>query len=91
MQTINDILNRPPKPFNIDDFGGLKDDEYIKDDVIYCKKCGGNRLFVDNGFRARCRCKCQNAAKERETIEREREIERQERMGKFKDISILED
>lgn len=90
-RTINDILNRPAKPFDINDFGGLRDDEYIKDDVIYCKECGGNRLYVHNNFRARCKCKCQSAKIERETKEREREIERQERMGKFKSISILED
>lgn len=91
MQTINDILNRPPKPFNIEDFGGLKEDEYIKDEVIYCKKCGGNRLFVHNDFRARCRCKCQVEKEEREETERAREIEQQAKMAVFKDISILAD
>lgn len=91
MQTINDILNRPSKPFNIDDFGGLKDDEYIKDEVIYCKNCKGNRLFVHNDFRARCRCKCQIEKAERETVEREQAIARQAKMDKFKEISILDD
>ena len=41
MKTITEILNRPPKPFNIKDFGGLREDEYIKDEVIYCKKFQG--------------------------------------------------
>lgn len=81
MKSISDILNRPRKPFNINDFGGLQDDEYIKDEVIYCKKCNTPRLFVNDIVRVRCICKCQTEKRDAEAKaikekERLREIEK---------------
>lgn len=40
-------------------------DEYEKDGMIYCKKCGGERLFIWNGKKIRCACRCQNEEYER--------------------------
>ena len=60
--------------FNVEDYGGLKDDEYIKDDKIFCKKCNTPRMFVstDGVFRARCVCKCQKEANEQRQAEAEK-------------------
>ena len=86
-----DIFNRPAKPFNLEDFGGLREDEYVMNDVIMCRKCDTPRMFEhNNGRKVRCFCECQGKARDRAEKERKRETERQERMGCFKSISILE-
>ena len=82
MRKIGDIFNRPPKPFNIKDFGGLQDDEYIKDEVIYCKKCNTARMFVNGNFKTRCLCKCQGEARDNEARE-EKERERLKEIEKM--------
>ena len=94
MKELGEVLNRKFKPFNIEDFGGLKEDEYIKDEVIYCKKCNTNRLFVADGgtFRARCICKCQaeERDRERELAEREkRERELEKELADLKTASLI--
>lgn len=92
MRSIADILNRPAKPFDVEDYGGLREDEYILDEVIYCKKCNTPRLFVlqDTSFKARCMCKCQ--AEEHERKEQEwKEIEKQREIEKFKRASLMGD
>ena len=53
----------------------LKDDEFLKDGLPYCKSCKTKRFFVseDNDFAIRGMCKCQEeAAKQREEAERKR-------------------
>ena len=88
MQSIRDILDRPARPFNISDFGGLKDDEYIKDDVIMCSKCNTARLFVHQNFKVRCLCDCQ--AKARDDAERaEKERERQKEIERYQKASLI--
>lgn len=90
MQSIGEILNRPRKPFDIKDFGGLQDDEYIKDEVIYCKKCNTARLFVNENFRVRCLCKCQGEARDNEEKER-KEQERLKEIEKIQSASLIGD
>lgn len=90
-----DIFNRPAKPFNVEDFGGLREDEYIKDDVIICAKCEKPRMFVHGTFRARCLCECLTKARDDAEIaekerERQREIERYQKASligeRYKDV-----
>lgn len=90
MQSIGEILNREAKPFDIKDFGGLQEDEYIKDDFIWCKKCNTKRLWrsPDGTFAARCICKCQDEARNEE---RRQEIERERlrKIEKLKKASLI--
>ncbi len=90
MQAISHFFNRPPKPFNINDFGGLGEDEYLKDEVIYCKKCNTPRMFVAENFRVRCLCKCQG--EERDKAEQdERERERLKAIERLQQASLIGD
>lgn len=59
--------------FNFENFGGIAEDEYIKDGIIFCKKCNTARMFTspDGTFKTRCLCKCQ--AQERDNFYREEE------------------
>lgn len=88
MKSIVDILNRPPKPFNINDFGGLGEDEYLKDEIICCKKCNTPRMFAEGNFRVRCICKCQAEAKRREEQEK-LELEKQAEIEKLQKASLM--
>jgi DNA replication protein DnaC len=90
MKALSEILNRPRKPFNIKDFGGLQDDEYIKDEVIYCKKCNTPRLFVNDTFRVRCLCDCQGQARDNEEKAR-KERERLKEIEKIQSASLIGD
>lgn len=63
-------------------------EEYIKDDIIYCKKCNTPRMCM--GFTRMVRCICDCQAKERDRqIEIERQIEKQKRIDKIKQTSLL--
>lgn len=87
---INDIFNRPPKPFNLDDYGGLREDEYVMNDVIMCKKCDTARMFVHGNFKVRCLCKCQAEAQKQAEAE-EKERERQKEIEKYQTASLIGD
>ncbi|MEG2002808.1 MAG: ATP-binding protein [Clostridia bacterium] len=52
----------------IEILGGLKDDEYLKDGVPFCKNCNTLRCFVspDGSFAQRCLCECQAEKRERD-------------------------
>ena len=83
---ILEVFNRPVKPFNVEDFGGLREDEYIMNEVIMCRQCDTPRMFVDDKFniKVRCLCACQTekrdkAEQEEKERERQREIERIQR------------
>lgn len=74
----------------------LKDDEYIKDNLVYCKLCNTPRsLFIkppfDNKERlVRCICECQT--KKRDDEERqEREFKRLNELQKLKVASLIGD
>ncbi len=88
LKSISDILDRPPKPFDVEDFGGLKADEYVKDDIIYCRQCETARLFVHGNFRVRCLCQCQAAARDKEEQEM-KERERQREIEKYQRASLI--
>ena len=64
--------------FNIENFGAIAEDEYIKDGIIFCKKCNTARMFIspDGTFKTRCLCKCQ--AQERDNFYREEEERKRE-------------
>ena len=85
---IMDVFNRPVKPFDVDDYGGLQQDEYIMNDVIMCQKCDTPRMYVDEKFniKVRCLCACQTEKRDKEAQdikdkERQREIERLQRVS----------
>ena len=70
----------------------LQDDEYKKDNMVYCKKCNTARTTVVNIFDkeriVRCICKCQKEDLEKEK-EVEKEIEKQKRIAKLQEASLL--
>lgn len=68
---IIDMKDWKNKPFDVNDYGGLKEDEYIKDEVIYCKKCNTPRMFVNDEYKVRCICKCQEEARKKEQAEKD--------------------
>lgn len=80
MQSIGEVLkamaSELKEPLNIEKLG-LADDEYIKDDNIYCENCDTPRTVHINIFESerivRCICKCQ---KEKE-LEEEKKKELQ--------------
>lgn len=88
MESLESILKRRNRPFNIDDYGGLKEDEFIKDEVIYCKKCGEKRMHVSEFIKVRCLCKCQYEEMEAEQA-REKELERQDAIRKLQKASLM--
>lgn len=87
---IDDIFNRPPKPFNLEDYGGLRKDEYVMNDVIMCQKCDTARMFVHGNFKVRCLCKCQAEAQKQAEAE-EKERERQKEVEKIQRASLIGD
>ena len=70
----------------------LLEDEYKKDDIIYCKNCNTPRMTVVEAFgekrAVRCICKCQKEKRDREA-EIEKEVERQMRFAKLQEASLL--
>lgn len=88
MEAIGDILKKNKNNFNVEDFGGLSDDEYIKDEVIYCKKCNTPRMFVNEHFKVRCLCKCQAEERDR-AKDMERERKRLEYIDKLQTASLI--
>ena len=73
-----------------DKFGGLRDDEYIKEDMIYCKSCHTPRLYVseDGNIKVRCICKCQAEVRDKE-MEQQKLIEEQVKFKKLQEASLL--
>lgn len=104
METLTErILNigkRSVKPFNVEDYG-IREDEYVKGEMILCRNCHTERLFVDeaHGIRTRCLCECQSeklrkSKKEAEELKRQMEIERLQRVSligeRYKNASFTE-
>lgn len=88
LKPIPNIFDRPAKPFRIEDFGGLRADEYVKDEVIYCRKCNTPRMFVHGNFKVRCLCKCQAESQKRKE-EEEKERERLREIEKYQKASLI--
>jgi DNA replication protein DnaC len=70
----------------------VKEDEYEKNDIIYCKKCNTPRTTVVELFGnkrvVRCICKCQKEARDREE-QQQKELEKQLRLAKLQEASLL--
>ena len=68
----------------------LRIDEYVKDGMIYCKKCHTQRIFVseDKKFVARCLCRCQSEEREKQ-IELEKQKQQLEKIKQLKEMSLL--
>ncbi len=70
----------------------VQEDEYVKDDVIYCNKCDTPRTTVvevlGNKRVVRCICKCQAEARDKDEAMR-KEIEKQVRLAKLQEASLL--
>ncbi len=75
---------------NLDRFGGLSEDEYLQDDIIYCKKCNTSRMFVsdDKQYKVRCLCKCQAEERDRKE-EQQKLIDKQVQFRKLQEASLL--
>ncbi len=65
-----------------------EDEEYIKDDIIYCKKCNTPRMCMGLNRMVRCICECQAQARDRE-IELSKQKEKQRIVDKIKRTSLL--
>lgn len=67
---------------NIEEFN-LQEDEIFKDNMIFCKKCNGKRLFIDDELKicVRCLCDCQAEKRKKEDEENKR-LERIENIRK---------
>lgn len=92
MQAINDIVKMKSGA----SLENIREDEYVKDNLIYCKKCNTPRsLYINSPFGngeklVRCICDCQ----EKEYYEekrRERENERIKEIEKLKVASLIGD
>lgn len=67
----------------------LKEDEYLKNDIIYCKKCNTPRIAVlDNVYKVRCLCECQSEEVDKE-IEENKKQEQIEKFERLQQGSIL--
>ena len=70
----------------------VQEDEYEKEDVIYCKSCNTPRTTVvdvlGNKRVVRCICKCQAEKRDREQKIQE-EVEKQMRIKKLQEASLL--
>ena len=91
MKSLNDILNNnfiDKNMTNLLDTINLEE-EYIKDNIIYCKKCNTPRMCEGLfGRMVKCICKCQ--AEERDKQEElERQKEKQRIVDKIKQASLL--
>ena len=91
MKSLNDILNNNFIDKNITNLLDTinLEEEYIKDNIIYCKKCNTPRMCEGLfGRMVRCICKCQ--AEERDKQEElERQKEKQRIVDKIKQASLL--
>lgn len=67
----------------------LKEDEYLKDDIIYCKKCNTPRISVLDGvYKVRCLCECQSEEIDKE-LEDKKKQEQIEKFQRLQQGSIL--
>lgn len=67
-----------------------ENEEYIKDNLIYCKNCDTPRMCMGFNRMVRCICKCQAEKRDREQ-ELERQREKQRIVDKIKRTSLLGD
>lgn len=94
MKTVKEIIaeNRANNDVLTDDLMATLDpeQEYIKDNDIYCKKCNTRRTCFGFTRKVRCICKCQEEARNQEEEETRRRA-RLERIEKLREASLLGD
>ena len=75
---------------DLEKFGGLREDEYVKDGYIWCKKCNTKRLWrsPDGKRVVRCICHCQKAEFDRQE-ESKRQYDEMIKFKKLQDASLL--
>lgn len=91
MKAMNQLLNVTEVNLQntIDILGDInQEEEYVKDDDIYCKKCHTPRTCMGFNRKVRCICKCQAEIRDREN-EIERQKEKQRIVDKIKSTSLL--
>lgn len=66
----------------------VQNDEYIKDGILYCKKCQTPRVFVYGDFIAHCLCRCQREAREKKKQD-ERAKKRLEYVAALQNASLV--
>lgn len=92
MQALKDLLKTEMvvnTQNTIDLLNTLNEDkEYIKDGLIYCKKCNGPRMCMGLSNMVRCICKCQAEARDKEE-ELRKQQEKQRAVERIKKISLL--
>lgn len=107
MQSLKDIINQTyqnTKDSNIDENGNviienflpLKENEEVRDNMIYCKVCGGVRLYVGNdwqGNKIARRCECSKCYQERERKLRQEEERKNKaaRIERLKSRSLMDE
>lgn len=94
MQSIQTILNKEMDqnmPNTIDLLNTLNpEEEYIKDELIYCKKCDTPRMCMGFSRMVRCLCKCQGEARDREE-ELRKQRAKQSALRRIKQTSLIGD
>lgn len=80
---IDDKYRKELPPFDINDFGGLQENEQLVGDMIYCTVCSGKKLYVNEefGIRVRCKCACEQ--------EKQRKEEQAKQVDMLKKSSLL--
>lgn len=77
---------------NNEDVCDLKEDEYIKENDVYCKNCHTQRTLWLESFKMRVRCVCKCQKEKNEAEERKLRIEeRQAELERLKDASLIGD
>lgn len=72
----------------------VRDDEYVKDGVIYCKRCRTARSVNLDGITVRCKCLCESAdieARHRAAREEAERIDNELRIKRLTHLSLLGD
>lgn len=94
MQSLQEILKKGMAQNGQNTIDILKtlneEEEYIKDNLIYCKKCNTQRMCMGLTQMVRCLCKCQSKKLEEEE-ELEKQIEKQRMVDKIRKTSLLGD
>mgnify|MGYP003289842721 CR=1 FL=1 len=88
MEKINNFINKAFGNTSIDSFT-LREDEYKKDNMIYCKKCNTPRTYqLTESTIVRCICKCQEIERD-ERLRKEEEDKRLKYLEKIKKASLI--
>ena len=106
MQLLKEMMNQNYLNMidsNIDESGNviikkflpLRDNEILKDNMIYCNKCGNKKIFVGNDWQGnkiakRCVCNCYEEEQQR-LKEKEEKRSKIKRIEKLKNRSLIDE